>query len=61
MAQQGGGGGGGVKMASQAAEQVEEEAADLQFPKGNCVITKISKCYKNPYVLYVADLVTCAC
>jgi len=48
-------------MASHTAEQVEEEAADLQFPKGNCVIMRISKLYKNPYVLYVADLVTYAC
>jgi hypothetical protein len=24
-----------IKMASQVTEQVEEEAADLQFPKGN--------------------------
>lgn len=48
-------------MASQAVEQVEEEAADLQFPKGNCVIMRTDKWYRNLYVLYVADLVTYAC
>jgi hypothetical protein len=35
--------GGEVKMASHAAEQVEEEAADLQFPKGNCIIMRTGK------------------
>jgi len=48
-------------MASHAAEQVEEEAADLQFPKGNCVIMRTCKWYKNLYVLYVANLVIYAC
>lgn len=48
-------------MASQATEQVEEEAADLQFPKGNFVIMRPGKWYKNLYVLYVADLVTHGC
>jgi hypothetical protein len=48
-------------MASHIADQVEEEAADLQFPKGNCVIMGTGKLYKNLYVLYVADLVTYAC
>jgi len=53
--------GGGVNMAGHVAEQVEEEAADLQFPKGNCVIMRTGKWYKNLYVLYVVELVTYAC
>jgi hypothetical protein len=28
-------------MAAQNTDQVEEEAADLQFPKGNCRIINI--------------------
>jgi len=48
-------------MASQAVDQVEEEAADLQFPKGNCVIMRTGKWFENLYVLYVAILVTYAC
>jgi hypothetical protein len=31
-------------MAALASDQVEEEAADLQFPKGNYRSIKIAKC-----------------
>jgi len=48
-------------MATHVAEQVEEEAADLQFPKGNSVIMRTGKWYENLYALYVAILVTYAC
>jgi hypothetical protein len=27
-------------MAAHAADQIEEEAADLQFPKGNCIFMR---------------------
>jgi hypothetical protein len=31
-------------MSGHSVDQVEEEAADLQFPKGNCIIMRTDKC-----------------
>jgi hypothetical protein len=39
-------------MATQSSDQVEEEAADLQFPKGNYQVLKIVTYYESVYLFH---------